>query len=164
MSLAREAELVQNPALGAVLIWRFACGYRDKSPTSAGAPVLLAFIVLPLLLHTDTFASLRSTQKGLRAFAAKFVEAGEPRGDMVLAIHDRTARWRAASLAALGIGVRARLVTILRGSALLVPLSEAEPSGVPASIRPLLKAADKLGGWCASLSLFEVASILKVSF
>jgi hypothetical protein len=163
-ALSREASLVQNPALGAVLVWRFACGYRESHPVAACSPLALAFLVLPLIMHADSFELLAATRSGLRGFADKFSQARDPRADMILAIHDRAASWRPASLEAIKIGIRARLVSVARPAAHVIPLSESKPSGVPESIRPLLKGAEKLGTWCSALSVFEVASTLKVVF
>lgn len=164
MALSREATVVQNPALGAVMLWRFACGFCEKHETKNCPPLPLAFLVLPIVLHSDSFADLAKTRIGLRAFADKFTDSANPRADLVLAIHDRTAAWRGLSLAALQIGVRTQLVTIVTDDGTIMPLSAAKPSGVPDSVRPLLNNAEKLGGWFASLSIFEVSSILKVRF
>ena len=87
-TLTRETHLIQNPALGAVLIWRFTCGYVAKHATSDHPPLQLAFIVLPLLLHKDTFALLKSTQRttGLHGFTDKFTQTAIGMSDILLAV------------------------------------------------------------------------------
>lgn len=162
--LSREATLVQNPALGAVLVWRFACGYTDKSPTRSYAPLPFAFLVLPIILHADSFADLAGTRSGLLAFVDKFTEASHPRSDIILAIHDRAAAWRGLSLAALRISIRTGLLTIVPSECTTMPLSRTRPSGVPGSIAPLLANAEKLGAWFSTLSVFEISLALKVRF
>jgi len=37
-ALDREVNAVQNPALGAVVLWRFACGYQFASQLGEPAP------------------------------------------------------------------------------------------------------------------------------
>ncbi|WP_409364033.1 three component ABC system middle component [Bradyrhizobium liaoningense] len=47
-----ELQIVQNPSLGSYLIWQFGLGFQaDDSQRSS---FLLAFLVLPLLLHKPT--------------------------------------------------------------------------------------------------------------
>ena len=75
--LTKEVNAVQNPALGAVLLWRFACGYRSGNERSEPAPLPLMFLVLPVLLDEGYSEMLAGTQgrSGLRAFVAKFSDA-----------------------------------------------------------------------------------------
>lgn len=165
-SLAREAHLTQNPALGAVLLWRFACGYREKHPTSDHPPLQLAFIVLPLLLHKETFEILRSTKPatGLHGFSDKFARTDVRKSDLLLATQSRALAWRPLSLESLRLGIQTRLLTVSRTDGRLIPISTAPASGVPTSVRPLLVNAEKLGSWCSELTLFEIGTALKVAF
>ena len=66
-----ELDVVQNPAIGAYLIWQFTLGYQEDG--AEVAPIPLAFLVLPMLLHRQTFDEVASTRKasGLTLFAAK---------------------------------------------------------------------------------------------
>ena len=75
--LAREAQNVQNPALGAAILWRFCCSYTTTHPTSDAPALPTLFMVLPIVLHQATAELLRRTRpsSGLRAFAAKFGES-----------------------------------------------------------------------------------------
>ncbi len=165
-TLTRETHLIQNPALGAVLIWRFTCGYVAKHATSDHPPLQLAFIVLPLLLHKDTFTLLKGTQRstGLHGFADKFARTAVGKSDILLAVQSRALAWRPLSLESVRVGVHTRLLTISCTDGKLIPVSTSPASGVPTSIRPLLDNADKLGDWCSGLSLFEIGNSLKVAF
>src|SRR5882724_11641080 len=75
-ALADEVRNVQNPPLGAALLWRFTCGYTSNHAECGHAPLHLLFLVLPLTLHRQTFHFVSQTQTatGMRAFAAKFAE------------------------------------------------------------------------------------------
>jgi hypothetical protein len=164
--LADEIRNVQNPALGAALLWRFTCGYTQHHSAAGHAPLHLLFLVLPITLHKQTFEFLSSTQTatGLRAFAAKFGESRNAKQDLLLAIHDRAALLRPLTLESLRIAVRSNLIRV-RPSATVMPLSESETkAGTTDLTRPLLSGAFKLGAWCARLSLHEVATILKIRY
>lgn len=52
---------VQNPALGAVLLWRFTCGYYSNENRPVPFPLL--FVVLPIVFRQDLCSVIKSTQK-----------------------------------------------------------------------------------------------------
>src|SRR6185503_5540826 len=72
MALQTEVQSMQNPALGAAMIWRFACGYCPANTATAGIPLPLTFLVLPIMLHAQTREAISSTQQrsGIRQFQA----------------------------------------------------------------------------------------------
>lgn len=165
-TLSQETDNVQNPALGAALLWRFACGYIEGHRTADTAPLPLFFLVLPVLLHQATAQFVKGTQKssGLRAFATKFSEPKSSKQDVLLAIHDRMVRLRNLSLDSLRVALSTRLVH-LDVTGHVLPLSRTRAvAGVPDDARQLMRDAEKLGVWCAQLTLHEVASTLKVRF
>lgn len=88
--LAKEVRATQNPALGAAILWRFTCGYRESHAENAFAKLPMAFVALPLVLHEPTREVIESTQKssGLRAFVGKFSETKSARQDILLSLHD----------------------------------------------------------------------------
>jgi hypothetical protein len=47
-TLNEEVHQVQNPALGAMLVWRYVVGYHKARSDAAGCPLPLLFLVLPL--------------------------------------------------------------------------------------------------------------------
>ena len=158
-----ELESVQNPALGAFAIWQFGRGYQADDGRPAALP--LAFLVLPLLLHTRTLELIQSTRKasGLTLFAAKL---GEERENL-LAVHER-ARWlRQLTLESLGLGLRSRILSLdytdasLRANALLG--ASANPS-LPERLKGLPKSAEKIGHWFSKAGLTQIANTLKVEF
>src|SRR5687768_8712319 len=106
-SLAREVRNIQNPALGAGLLWRFACGYVRGHRTRDPAPLPLLFLVLPILLHEQTASFVQGTKKasGLRMFASKFGTAANAKQDLLIAIHDRMLTLRRLSLESVQIAL-----------------------------------------------------------
>jgi hypothetical protein len=154
-----EVDLVQNPALGAVLLWRYALGFQGDA--YAPVPLPLLFLVLPICFHRRSLESAVRTRKnsGLALFAARL---GEVREDL-LAIHTRALAFRQLTIDSLSVAVKARLTTIdyqhatARASTLRAP-------EMPDAVMELSDAADKFGHWCASLSLSQVALLLKVHF
>ena len=157
--LLSEVQAMQNPALGASLLWRFVCGF-SPSASIKGTPLPLAFVVLPLVFHARSVEEISGTQSGsgLRKFEEKFRD----RGDLLLSLQPRMLEMRDLSLRSLRVGLRAGLLSLVPTEAVLWPRSHASAPAEGQSVADLLRSAEKLGSWCADLTLFEVAGILKV--
>lgn len=162
-SLAREAQNVQNPALGAALIWRFCCGFVGSNSTSTPPQLPVAFLVLPVVLHQETVTFLRGTRKGsgLRIFAAKFGDSKASKQDLLLQLHDRASRWRQLSLNSLELAVAGQLISISNDCTIL-PLSRTNARGLSEDIKQLMADAEKFGYWCGQLTTHEIAHTLKI--
>jgi hypothetical protein len=123
------------------------------------------FFVLPILFHEETADMLVSTQRasGLRKFAEKFQLAAQNKTDLLLAIAPRAKAMRRLTGHSLGIAVLSRLIIIDQNSGNVIALSRTPATaGIPASVRPLLAGAEKLGSWFAQVSLYETALLLQV--
>ena len=165
-ALGLESRLVQNPALGAVVLWRFARKYSDSHPVHAAAPLCLVALVLPMVWHTDTATNIASTQiaSGLRAFADKFFDAQDSNLDALLAIHSRAARWRSKTTNALRIGFGSGLLRLNERGGLMPSDTVWQPAKHPSTVRIQTNVAEKLGAWFSALSLLEIAAIVHVRF
>ena len=160
----REIEAVQNPAVGAYLIWHFALGYQEDG--AEHVPLPLAFLVLPMLLHRPTFEEVSSTRKssGLALFAAKFDKERET----LVALHDRALLLRELSLQAIGVATTARLIRIDYAEAALraypLDLLGAKKPAVPERLKGFDSTAEKIGYWFSKLGLPQIASTLRIDF
>jgi len=163
-TLNRETTFVQNPALGAVLLWRYCAAYAQDHQPSDEPGLHLAFLVFPILLHRETFEQLSSTRGSIHTFADKFSRSDTSKSDILLGIQSRVIQFRDLTLESLQLAVHCRLITILPSSGKLVSLSSATASSIPQSIRPLVTNAEKLGKWCSGMTLFEIENVLKVAF
>ena len=158
-----EMEIVQNPALGAFVLWRFGLGYQSEDGRPAILP--LAFLVLPLVLHRPTLEVINSTRKasGLVLFAAKL---GEQR-ELLFAVHERALALRHLTLQSISMGLAGRLLTLDYDTATL-RANTLEPDApkpkLPERIRSLSGAADKIGYWFSKVTLHQLASALAVAF
>lgn len=161
--LAREAQNVQNPALGAAVLWRFCCGFVESHPKSDAPRLPLLFFVLPIVLHQETAELLRRTRltSGLRAYAAKFGDSAVSKQDLLLQVHDRALRWRRLSLQSIELASAGRLI-FLSDAGEVIPLSRTKARALPDEVKQLLTDAEKLGKWCGQLTLHEVTTTLKV--
>lgn len=159
-----ELELVQNPAIGALLIWHYTLGYQEGG--AEAAPMLPAFLVLPMLLHRQTFEAVASTRKAssLTLFAAKFDRERE----VLLELQSRTRMLRHLTLQSIGVASTSRLVRIDHDSASLrgrsLELLEAKKPSLPERLKGFPAAADKVGHWFSKLGIAHIASTLRIDF
>lgn len=161
--LDREIYLVQNPAIGAAILWRFVCGYYNADNESRQVPLPLLFLVLPIIFREDLREVIGSTNKssGLQKVSEKLFMA--KRADLFCDIQNSAGQYRDVTLSAINIAVGAKLISLSCKTALVVPIQEST-SKMPKSSEKMLKLAEKLGIWCSSLSLHEISILMKVRF
>lgn len=158
-----ESEIIQNPALGAFLLWKFGLGFQADESLPAAVPMF--FLVLPLLLHSQTGAVIDSTRKtsGLVLFAAKL---GEDRENL-LAVHERALVLRKLTWNSIEFGIRSGLLTVdysaatARANTLMG--AHAKPR-LPERLKSMPTRAEKLGYWFSKAGINQTASVLRVEF
>lgn len=156
-----EVYLVQNPALGAILMWRFVEGYKRASNGKLPSMPLL-FLVLPVIFNESLRSVLDKTflTSGMRLFVAKFSQ----RQETLLAIQRRMLMLRHTSLSSLSIAIEGGLIALDHSNALVDFCAKPFPRGTREGVRSLAKQADKLGAWCSSLTIQEVQTALRIAF
>jgi hypothetical protein len=167
--LTTEVSVVQNPALGAALLWRFASAFPE--PAKRYAPVHLMFLPLPILFrqeYVDVVTGIGAATgvrraSGLRAFADALREFKNAKTDLLLSLHDSVLALRELSLHSLSLATAARLLTI-DSEGRVLPIPHDDPKGAPDRVRRLLRGADKLGYWCGAVTQFEIAATLHLRF
>lgn len=159
-----ELDIVQNPAIGAYLIWHFTLGYQEDG--AEAAPLPLAFLVLPMLLHRRTFDEVASTRKasGLTLFAAKFDKDREA----LMELHGRALQLRPLSLQSIGIATTARLIRCDYGAATVhgfaPDLLDVKKPSIPERLKGFASASAKVGYWFSKLGIPQIASTLRIDF
>ncbi len=155
-----EAELVQNPALGSLLQWRFLLGHEKAG--SDKVPLPLLFLVLPIAMHHRTRDALVGTNRasGLRLFVAKFKDEREE----LLALNDRMLAFKYLSLRSISLGASKGLFKIDTNDGIVFRTRVRGPGLLPASIVPMWNGAEKLGSWAGLHGIAELSHILKVAF
>ncbi|MDE6058480.1 MAG: hypothetical protein K2G44_00315 [Clostridia bacterium] len=158
----QEVYQVQNPALGATILWRFVCGY--KSVNYEPVPFSLLFLVLPIIYKKNLCTTIYKTQRytGLSKVSEKLFK--EKRNDELYSINNSAIALRAETLRSFNIGLSTNLYYIDTASAMVYPLSESRPDGLSSEAKMLLDSAEKLGAWCGEMSLTEICEWLKVRF
>ncbi len=167
--LQNEIYTVNNPALGAYLLWKYAIAYRKHHCECESSPGVLAFLVLPMIFHKPTLDFLQSTQTrtGLAKFSEKFLNRDNQKSDLLLKIHNRAKEMRNISLHSMSLAVTKKLIALDSNTGRTIPYDVntiKAPKEVPAIIGCMEKNSEKLGAWFAKNSLRDISFYLKVGF
>lgn len=159
-SLGELATEIQNPGLGAGLVWQCTTGYQDTVEDGHSCPIAFLFLPLPLILHSDSNHIISHTYRssGLR----KFVSKAAP--DEILSIHERVEAFRSKTMRSIFLASRAKLIRINASKAEVWSLRKSLPEVPDADTRKLLRNASKLGAWFAQITPHEIAVLLGVRF
>ena len=159
-----EIEIVQNPAVYALLMWHFTLGYQEGGADAV--PLPLAFLLLPMLLHRRTFDAVASTRKasGLTLFAAKFDKDRET----LIELHGRALQLRPLGLQSIGVASTARLIRVDYAGATIhgfaPDLLDAKKPRLPERLKGFAPASNKVGHWFSKLGIPQIASTLRIDF
>jgi hypothetical protein len=149
---------VQNPALYAILIWRF-CYTFQRNAEDYGVELPYIFLVLPMSLNSKCVKYIMSTHAGLNKFAEKIGTTREEK----LAIHSRALEMRDLTFRSIDIAIRRELIVLDYRNGVVIAKGGKLPS-VPERIVDNIKSAERLGKWMSKMSLSEIASALEVRF
>ena len=163
------AQQVNNPVLGAYLIWQFSSEYQKEHGRHMEIHPSLAFLVLPILFHEDTRSIVTSTRRasGLHAAISKLYLSDNRLTDISMVIQNRVNEGKERTFESLLVAFDAGLLFMNQNTGHLLPNMSMKPlaeSGLAKDIAPLIRGAKKLGFWFSQLSIGEINKIVKVGF
>jgi hypothetical protein len=158
-SYLSEVERVQNPALGAMLIWKFGRSFQSQIKAEP-SDLLLTFLVLPLCLHGPTLKLISSTK--IQSGLGKLCEKLSYRRENLIAVHERCHALRELTLNSIAFGERGCILAIDYERATIRSLDVGEPA-LNERVKFHAKAAEKLGAWFSTVRTAEVFHALMVA-
>ena len=160
--ISKEIELVQNPSLGAGIIWRFICGYFSGNQKSTPFPLL--FIVLPMIFREDILYEIYHTNKssGLTKVSQKMFAC--KKNDLLFNIHTSADYLKDLTLESIRIGLATSLIAIEKESGSVFPLTRTSYKKFSKPVKDHLSASEKLGFWCSKFTIYEISRLLRVRF
>lgn len=158
-----EITNVQNPAIGAMILWKFICGY--KSNHGLPTPFPLLFIVLPVVFREDLREIIKSTQRKKGLFKVSQKLYGTKQNDELYSINNSAKEFRELTLNSFNVGVASKLFAMDFTSALVYSFGELDnKKAFSLSTTRLLSIAEKFGVFCSELTLVEISNLMKVRF
>lgn len=163
-ALLREYEIMQNPALGANALWAFTQGFITR-PMEELQPLTLWHLVsvLPLVFH-DTSRKMilkRRVSSGLRSILDREPASSVAQNETIFNIDNRLKAMENRTFRSLNVAIACKLITLEEGYFTSnVPYKL--PKKLSEETKDVLKAANKLGVWAGSMTVFEYLTILGV--
>ncbi|MCG9767665.1 DUF6521 family protein [Pseudoalteromonas piscicida] len=165
--LAKEAWIVNNPALGSYLLWTLTLESFNKTKEPVHPCKL--FCLFPFVYYSDTREVLLSSgiASNLHAYISKFSSAKNCSTDIALAIHSRVNEQKEKTLEALIAALDSGLLMIDTESGLVTPNLRLKPiirSELDGSTQQLYDCARKLGKWLSDMNPEDIKRTIKVVF
>ncbi len=162
MSLLREVEVVQNPALGAIAIFQFSRAYYESSDQVHGPPLPTTLMLLPIILHEGSSRALHKMQRrsGLSKALSDYPE-------LTVGLQKRMMAMQDLSLTSLQLALAAGLVALdkdhpwPRFTPVLRSLPD-ELAPVTSDTKVIVAAALRLGWWFSGESVGVLCHMLNV--
>lgn len=159
-----ESSVLQNPALGALLLWQVARAFTDRHPDGAAPQLPFFLLALPMLFHAPTVRRIKAMN-----FDSGLMKAVSDGPEIALGLQDRLKRSAGISLQALELACASHLLVREYGSGF--PSFRAEGTALPPGarsvaqdVRDMMSAARRLGVWFADDGIQGACLRLDVRF
>lgn len=155
-----EYEIIQNDAVGAVLLWAFANEFDRATEQSRGCVLPLLLPVLPICFHEASVQQL-----GTRNFRGGLFRAVSESSEVATGLQYRMERMVSQTLNAVFVAVSSGLLDYDSGAGVIRPSRRTLPAELDTSAySDLVAAARRLGRWFAELPTEQVCIALQVRF
>ena len=163
--LEREAWEINNPALGAYMLWVFTISAYKKNKTPIHPCKL--FLLFPFIFYSDTRDVLISSRGGMQAYVSKFSSVKMCASDIPLSIHLRVDTQKSRTLDSLIVALDLGIIHLNKDSGMVTPNLDIKPIPVinlEENTKELSGCAKKLGDWLSDLTPSDLTKIIKVVF
>ncbi|MBI6150815.1 hypothetical protein JEP92_01820 [Serratia surfactantfaciens] len=161
-------KLINNPSLGAYLLWIFCKKHQDYQEEKQGVPPAYLFCILALLFDEDIRKAIASTQiaKGLRFSLAKLEKSRSNKTDILYSISKKIKLNKERSLESILVGLYYGIITINKDSGYIVsiPPDKLNIFNHPQEMNDIIIGAEKLGYWFSKHNALEIQEILRIKF
>ncbi|MCI8655293.1 MAG: hypothetical protein HFJ48_05435 [Clostridia bacterium] len=159
ITMSDEIDLIQNPAIGSIIIWKFLFGYGTKLD-SENFEIL--FIVLPIIFNQEMRSYINSTREasGLTKVVEKMMT--DKKIDIVYQISKNAEQMKELTLESIQIGLTTDLFLI--DEKMNIETQNIKIPKLSKKTEDILKISEKIGVWFSKLNVLEIEKILKVRF
>jgi len=160
VTLTTEAELVQNPVLGALTLWAFTSEFYSQTGRTRGPSLPLALPVLPMVLHEETVECIHN-----RHFDGGLFLALADNRTLTLELQERMEEMTPQTMRALNLAFATNLLTYAKENGELRPKRLTPPiRPQQVELRHILATAERLGYWFCTINIEQLCSYLRIRF
>lgn len=152
-----------SPIIGAYLLWRFSCGYKQNHRELVSPCIILYFLAYTLLSSKKYVNEINNRKANLNSFVKKFVESDAE--DIIACFSNEVEYYKKNCMKSIQIGVNIGLLFWDINQSALVPRSLKLVRGSGLMGKDAIKignAAEILGKWFSKEKISNIASILGV--
>lgn len=163
--LAKESWMINNPALGAYMLW--ICALSSFSTTKEAIHPSKLFCLFAFIFYSDTRSALVKNRGTLQSYITSFSSTKSCATDVALSIHTRINEQKEKTLNSLIIACDTGLMTIDSETGLITPNTEIKPiakANIDNSLKELISCSEKLGRWLSNLTTQDLMRITKVVY
>lgn len=156
MNSVSEYEIIQNNALGSIILWNFVNGYYNKAQTGPIIPLLMT--ILPLVFHKK----IRETLSRKHLHGGLFRAISEDR-TLLIGLQQRIEDMSSQTFQSLNIGFASGLIDYNQNNKQIIPKSKTLPFKTETKeIQDMQKTAKKLGVWFATTNIEQLFILLRL--
>jgi hypothetical protein len=159
MKLESEAELVQNPALCALVICTFVTEFFGQSKKLKGPTIPFVLPVLPMVMHGETVETLAR-----RRYSGGLHLALSENKTLVLDLQERMEAATELTLSALNICFASSLLGYDQSNGQVIPKKGIGFQSVSEEVRDMINTSNRLGYWFSTINSDQLCSMLRIHF
>ncbi|CAI0900324.1 three component ABC system middle component [Serratia proteamaculans] len=161
-------KLINNPSLGAYLLWVFCKKYQDRQEVKKGVPPAYLFCILTLLFDEDIRKTIASTQvaKGLRFSLAKLEKSKSNKTDILFSISKKIKLNKERSFESILVGLYYGILILNKDTGYIFSIASDKLNifNHPQEMNEIIISAEKLGCWFSNHDALEIQEILRIKF
>ena len=159
MKLETEAELVQNPALCALVICSFVAEFFGESNRVKGPTIPFVLPILPIIIHQETVKTLAR-----RRYIGGLHLALAENKTLTLDLQERMESTTELTLSVLNICFASGLLWYDKDSGQLIAKKKIGFQSDSAEVREMVNTAKRLGYWFNTINADQLCSLLRIHF
>jgi hypothetical protein len=160
MTKLNEFDVVQNPALGSILIWSFVTEYYKTKDEQEGPTLPHIMMILPLLFNQHFVNSVYTKNRKGGLYNALNHDKS-----LFTGVQTRMESMSGLTLRSMHICFSAKIITPEKNGFELLPIRTKIPDYKHnESIHRMITASKRLGYWFATIDFKQLCALLKVRF
>ena len=155
-----EHDIIQNIGIGALSLHKFTTSYFAAKKDLAGPSLALSMPVLPLLFHQETLETIFK-----RSFEGGFFNAVNGYREIPAGLQQRMESMSEQTFKSLNLAYQSKILTYNKELNEILPIeTKIDTTQYNTEIKNIIRGADRIGFWFATLPFEQICIMLKITF